>query len=545
MMKIPRAVIPPKKILAAVLLGAACFLRPALPAAAAIPNDPQYHREWYADAVHLPDAWDFSKGVPSVTVAVLDSGVDLSHPDLRDRIWTNPREIPGNGIDDDKDGYVDDVYGWDFVDNDADPDPEVKDGGQQEGSQHGTLVAGIIAAAGDNAEGVTGAAWNVRIMPLRVLDSQGNGSTDAVIKAVRYAVAKGARIINLSFEGSGYSQPLADALRKAHDAGVLIVASAGNEGDTERGGDLNEYPSYPVCYRGAHDERIVFGVASLDRAGVKSSFSSYGSSCISLSAPGENFYATQVFRPAIRGFDQPYGGGWSGSSLSAPLVSGAAALLASMDPNLRADGIMGYLTSTAKNIDAVNGRYAGYLGAGELDAAEAVRALRRVQLGLEPAPSRAPSKASPTDLVKLPTSSAVYYLAVDGRRYVFPNEKIYKSWFAGFPQIRTISAQEMATIPLGGNVTYRPGARMVKIQSDPSIYAVAKGGVLRHVTSEAAAAALYGPDWNRKIDDISEAFFVNYRIGPAIGTYFDYDPVAERERSPSIDRDKNLLPTGN
>lgn len=544
-MKVETAVHALKKATTALLLGTVSFFHFAPSAAAAIPNDEQYHREWYVDAVHLPDAWEFSKGSPNVTVAVIDSGVDLSHPDLRDRIWTNPGEIPGNGIDDDKDGYVDDVHGWDFVDGDADPDPEVKEASQSEGANHGTLVAGIIGAAGDNGIGVAGAAWNIKLMPLRVLDSNGNGGTLAVVQAVRYAAARGAKIINISFTGSGYSEVLADALRKAHDSGVLIVASAGNEGDTVRGGDLNDYPAYPVCYRGARDERIVLGVASVDQNGVKSSFSSYGSYCIGLSAPGENFYATQVFRPAIRGFDQPYGDSWFGSSLSAPLVSGAAALIASMDPSMDADEMMAFLTANAKNIDAVNGRYAGYLGAGELDVGATVRAVQRVLLGIEPAPTLGAPKAVKPSLVKLASSAAVYYLAADGRRYVFPNEKTYRSWYAGFPKISTISAQEMAAIPLGGNVTYRPGMRMIKIQTDPAIYAVAKGGVLRHVGSESVAVALYGPDWNKKIDDISEAFFVNYRLGPPIDSFFDYDTIAERERSPSIDRDKNLLPSGN
>lgn len=544
-MKVETAAPALKKAVTAVLLGTVSFFQFTPAASAAIPNDPSYFQEWYADAVHLQEAWDFSKGSPTVTVAVLDSGVDLSHPDLRDRIWTNVGEIPGNGIDDDKNGYVDDLHGWDFIDADAVPDPEVKAGNQLEGTNHGTLVAGIIGAAGNNSEGVTGVAWNVKIMPLRVLDSQGDGGTLQVVQAVRYAVDEGAKIINISFTGNGYSEVLADALRRAHDAGVLIVASAGNEGDTERGGNLNDFPAYPVCYRGAHDERIVLGVASLDRLGAKSSFSSYGSYCIGISAPGESMYATQAFRPSIIGFDQPYGDGWFGSSLSAPIVSGVGALIASMDPSMSPDVMMAFLTANAKNIDAVNGRFAGYLGSGELDAAAAVRAAQRYVLGIDPAPTIAVVRPESSTLVKLASSPAVYYLAADEKRYVFPSEKIYHSWFAGFAPIRTISSTEMAAIPLGGNVTYRPGIRMVKVQTDPRIYAVSKGGVLRHVVSESVAISLYGPDWNKKIDDISEAFFVNYRLGPSIKSYFDYDPIGERERSITIDRDQNLLPTGN
>jgi subtilisin family serine protease len=544
-MKVESAAHALKKAVTAVLLGTVSFFQFVPMASAAIPNDPSYFQEWYIDAVHLPEAWDFAKGSPTVTVAVLDSGVDLTHPDLHDRIWTNSGEVAGNGIDDDRNGFIDDVHGWDFVDADADPNPEVSVGNQLEGTNHGTLAAGIIGAAGNNSEGVVGAAWNVAIMPLRVLDSQGNGGTMQVVQAVRYAVAKGVKIINISFTGNGYSEVLAEALRKAHDAGILIVASAGNEGDTERGGNLNDFPAYPVCYRGAHDERIVLGVASLDRRGVKSSFSSYGSYCIGISAPGESFYTTQVFRPAIKGFDEPYGEGWFGSSLSAPVVSGVAALIASIDPTMKADMMMAFLTANARNIDAVNGIYAGYIGVGELDAAATVRAVQRYALGLDPAPTVTTPRPVSSSLVKLASSSAVYFLAADAKRYVFPNEKIYLSWFSGFAPIRTITASEMAAIPLGGNVTYRPGIRLVKIQTDPSIYAVSKGGVLRHVTSQSLAISLYGPDWNKKIDDIPEAFFVNYRLGSEITSFFDYDSVAERERSITIDRDKNLLPTFN
>ncbi|HTK59743.1 MAG TPA: S8 family serine peptidase, partial [Candidatus Baltobacteraceae bacterium] len=373
---------------------------------------------------------------------------------------------------------------------------------------------------------------------------QGAGSTLGVVRAIRYAAANGAKIINMSFTGSGYSEELAQALRDAHDAGVLLVAAAGNEGDTEKGGDLNLQPAYPVCYRGAHDERIVLGVAALDRNGVKSSFSSYGSDCVGISAPGESFFTTQVYRPAIKTFKEPYGDSWFGTSFSAPLVSGVAALVASLDPSLGPEQIRAFLSANAKDINALNGQYSGYLGAGEVDAGATIIAVENALLGLAPPPPTSGDPTATGKLIKVSSSSTVYYLAVDGRRYVFPNEKTYQTWFSGFPLVKTISAQEMSSYVIGGNVTYRPGVRMLKIQTDPKIYAVARGGVLRHVTSEAVASAVYGPDWNTKIDDISEAFFINYRVGTPIFSFLDYDPIAEREGSPSIDRDKNLLPSG-
>jgi len=514
------------------------------PVLAAVPDDPLFSEQWYLQSIGLPAAWDFAKGSPTVTVAVLDSGVDLEHPDLRDRIWKNPFEVAGNGIDDDRNGYVDDARGWDFVDDDADPNPEIAAGGDKEGADHGTLVAGIIGAAGNNAEGVTGVNWNVSIMPLRVLDADGAGNTLGVVRSIRYAIAAKAKVINISFTGNGYSQALADALSSARAAGILVVAAAGNEGDTERGGDLNIYPSYPACYRGADGGRLVLGVASLDRNGVKSSFSSYGSDCVGISAPGESFFTTQAFRPAIKGFDKAYGDSWFGSSLSAPVVSGVAALLASVDPTLDADGLRAFLRATAKDVNAQNGPYAGHLGAGQVDAAAAVQAVQAALLG-RPAPAQPPESSLPSGrLIKTAFSPAVYYLGGDGRRYVFPNEKTFRSWFPVAPAIRVISRDEMARYQLGGNVTYRPGVRMLKIQTDPKIYAVSRNGLLRHVTSEAVAEGLYGPAWNTMIDDISEAFFINYRVGPAIQSVFDYEPEAERSRVPTIDHDKNLLPSG-
>lgn len=514
------------------------------PVMAAIPNDPYFEEQWYLRAVNLPEAWDFAKGSPMVTVAVLDSGVDLSHPDLRDRIWNNVAEIPGNGIDDDRNGYIDDIQGWDFVDGDSDPDPEITADSQKDGANHGTIVAGIIGASANNDEGIAGVNWNVRILPLRVLDAEGSGNTLSVVRAIRYAVTAKAKIINISFTGSGYSQALAEVLKEAHDAGVLVVAAAGNEGDTERGGDLNIYPSYPACYRGPSGESLVLGVASLDKNGLKSSYSSYGSDCIGISAPGESFFSTQPFRPAVAGFDKPYGDPWSGSSLSAPVVSGVAALMASMDPTLDANDLRSFIRVSAKDINVINGPYAGHLGAGQVDAAAAVLAVQSALLGVQQPEASPETGIVVRRLIKTASSSAVYYLGGDGRRYVFPNEKTFRSWFPVWPSIRIISLEEMAGYQLGGNVTYRPGARMIKIQTDPKIYAVSRNGLLRHVSSETVAAGLYGPEWNTKIDDISEAFFINYRVGPVIQSVFDYEPASERSRVPTIDHDKSLLPTG-
>lgn len=529
----------------AILAGIVAFLVGFFPyfASAAVPNDPEYHNQWHHGAVGLEQAWDFAKGSPTVTVAVLDSGVDLSHPDLADRIWKNENEIPGDGIDNDGNGFVDDMQGWDFVDGDNDANPVLRGEGFAEGEHHGTLVAGVIGAAGNNGEGVAGASWNVRIMPLRVLDSAGFGSTLSVRDAIEYATANGAQIINISFSGPNYSQLLADALWEAHQAGVVVVAAAGNEGDTEQGGNMNQFPSYPACYRGPNNEAIVIAVASVDRQDHVSSFSNYGSNCISLSAPGESFYTTQIYRPVLENYQTPYGDGWFGSSMSAPLVSGVAALLVSMLPDATPAQIRSLLVDHAQNIDHLNFLFIGQIGSGRLDAAASLLAAQQVLLsGGFSEEGNGENGLEKGSLIKRPDNSAVYYFANDGKRYVFPNEKVYSTWYGGFADVQTIPAEELAKIPLGGNVTYRPGVRMVKIQSDPRVFAVAKGGVLRHVETEAVAEALYGPNWGTHIDDISEAFFLNYSVGAPVQAAFQYSPLQEVQRAENINQDKTLTP---
>src|SRR5688572_2361302 len=155
-----------------------------------------------------------------------------------------------------------------------------------------------------------------------------------------------------------------------------------------------------------------------------------------------------------------------------------------------------------------------------------------------PVPVRA--QETSVRLIKGPYLNAVYYLGTDGKRYVFPNEKTYRTWYADFNTVRTVSEAELAGTPVGGNVTYRPGARMVKIQTDPKVYAVARGGVLRHVGSEALAAALYGSGWAAQVDDVPDAFFVNYAVGAPISSAQDYDRNAELAAATSINSDKGL-----
>ena len=194
-----------------------------------VPNDPYFSNQYYIEQTKVDQAWSYSVGSPEVVIAVIDSGIDVDHPDLKDNIWINQGETPNNNIDDDHNGYIDDVYGWNFVENNNDPNPQFSNY-STEGASHGTLVAGIIAASGHNNKGLTGISWNSKIMALRALNSLGEGNIEDAAAAIRYAADNGADVINLSFVGDSEDELLTQAIDEATNAGVLITAAAGNEG---------------------------------------------------------------------------------------------------------------------------------------------------------------------------------------------------------------------------------------------------------------------------------------------------------------------------
>lgn len=285
-----------------------------------IPDDPEYAGQVYLEQssdhdIDAEAAWDTTTGTRSVIIAVIDSGTDIDHPDLIDNIWTNPNEIADNGIDDDANGYIDDVHGWDFIENDNDPSPTPTGLTYNEiYVLHGTHVAGIIGASGNNTTGVTGVNWKVSIMPLRIFDDDGESTADAELNAIAYAEANGAFVMNMSYGGYSYSLFEDQAIQDAYAAGVLSVAAAGN--DTI---DLDLIPSYPVCYD------HVLGVGAVDSNDATSFFTNYGNTCVDLSAPGENILSTHYYDPT-NGFTDYYGY-LSGTSMATPVVTGVAALL--------------------------------------------------------------------------------------------------------------------------------------------------------------------------------------------------------------------------
>lgn len=339
--------------------------------ASIIPSDKYYGRQWYLEKIQAVKTWDQVREADDFVIAIIDSGVQISHPDLKDNIWQNSKEIPDNKIDDDNNGFIDDINGWDFVNSVSDPAPKFKEGFTDAGILHGTIVAGVAAASGNNATGVTGVTWRAKIMPLKVLGDAGEGNTGDVVKAIDYAIKNGAEVINLSFVGFGFSKSLEAAIKRAYEAGVIVVAAAGNEQEMGNGYSLDETPMYPACHDGSDGVNRVIGVAASDTIDQKASFSSYGFKCVDITAPGISIFSTSVYSPEHQykgiSFDQYYNGYWSGTSMATPMVSGAIALIEEANPRLNKVNVINVLLETADNINKLNPNYLNQLGSGRLN----------------------------------------------------------------------------------------------------------------------------------------------------------------------------------
>ncbi|MBI4407773.1 MAG: S8 family serine peptidase [Candidatus Kerfeldbacteria bacterium] len=328
------------------------------------PNDTYYtsgalsYLEQTSDAdIDAAKAWNYSTGSRTVIVAVLDTGVDTDHIDLADNIWVNPGEVAANGIDDDGNGYIDDVSGWDFIDNDNDPSPQPTSANfNNTVVLHGTHVSGTIGAVGNNVEGVTGVNWEVSIMPIKIFDDDGDSSVAALADAIAYAIANGADILNMSFGGYDNSKTERAAIAEAVAAGQLVVAAAGNDSI-----DLNILPSYPVCYDN------VLGVGATDASDAMASFSNYGTDCVDIGAPGQSILSTYYTGDAANGFTADYGF-LSGTSMSTPVVSGVAALLLSVDDTLDLGDLATAIIDTADDVQIPE------FGAGRVNAGSAIAA---------------------------------------------------------------------------------------------------------------------------------------------------------------------------
>lgn len=309
------------------------------------PTDPMYSQTWglgnigQADPknqvgvagidINAEKAWEIQTGTREKIIAVIDTGIDYTHPDLVDNMWTNDAEKNGvAGVDDDNNGVVDDIYGYNAI---------TGTGNAKDDQGHGSHCAGTIGARANNGIGVAGVNWNVRMMAVKFLDAGGSGSLADAIKAIDYATKMGAHVMSNSWGGGGFSQTLLDSIQRSNDAGAIFIAAAGNEYNNN-----DNSPTYPSTYQVAN----VMSVAAIDNRGAKADFSNYGKKTVHLGAPGVNVMSTTGGKYAS----------FSGTSMATPHVAGVAALLWANEPNLTAAEVKARLIATARPLASMKGK---------------------------------------------------------------------------------------------------------------------------------------------------------------------------------------------
>lgn len=297
--------------------------------ATTIPNDPGFANQYGMSKISATQAWDNYTGSPTTVVAVIDTGIDYNHPDLKDNIWQNPGEVPGNNADDDGNGLADDVYGWDFYNNDNDP---MDDHG------HGTHCAGVIGAAGNNGKGIAGVNWNTKLFAIKCLSSANGGKLSTILNAINYANAMGIKVSNVSWTIPNYSQELRDYMA----VGGLFVAAAGNESV-----DIDSIPVYPAGY----DLDNIISVAASDINDELGYFSNCGVNSVDIAAPGVDIYSCVPTQMHAEGYIN-----MNGTSMAAPHVTGAAGLLLSVNPTLNIKQLREAILSSADVIPGLQTR---------------------------------------------------------------------------------------------------------------------------------------------------------------------------------------------
>ena len=335
------------------------------------PNDPDFTEQWYLDNtgqtggtsdadIDAPEAWDIETGDPDVVIAIVDTGVDYTHPDLADNIWTNVDEIPDNGIDDDENGYIDDVRGWDFFYNDNEP---------LDGFGHGTNLAGIAGAVSNNNVGIAGVCWNCKIMPVQIADETFRFSS-SMWDGIIYAADNGADVISISFGSNNPNSEIRDnAINYAYDKGCVLVAAAGN------GGSNTKY--YPAAYNNVisvggtdYKDNIMDVYIEVADEWAKSNWGDW----VDIAAPGVNIYTTTPTYPVYINEEYDvslnYYNMWAGTSLAAPIVAGVAALLLSRNNSLSQEEVKSLI---CENVDPYESER--YIGTGRINAYKALSAI--------------------------------------------------------------------------------------------------------------------------------------------------------------------------
>jgi subtilisin family serine protease len=298
------------------------------------PNDPSYNQLWGMNQtndadIDAPQGWDIFTGNPNFAVAVIDTGIQRTHPDLAANTWVNPGEIAGNGIDDDRNGYIDDMHGWDFVNNDNNPTDD---------NGHGTHCAGTIGGVGNNGIGVVGVVWNTKLVACKFLGASGSGSISAALSSLQYCIGKGIKVSNNSWGGGGFSQSFANALTTSAGMGHLFIAAAGNNGSNN-----DTTPSYPASYTNDN----VIAVAATASNDSLASFSQFGLTSVDIGAPGVNTYSTYPTNSYAS---------LSGTSMATPHVAGVVTAVYGQNPSWTYQQVRSRILSTTRPVAALNGR---------------------------------------------------------------------------------------------------------------------------------------------------------------------------------------------
>lgn len=345
-----------------------------------VPNDPRFRDSslWGLHQVNdvdidAPEAWDVRTSAASVVVAVIDTGVRYTHQDLAANMWRNSREIPGNRRDDDNNGVIDDVFGLDAFNNDGDPNDD---------HSHGTHCAGTIGAVGNNGIGITGVAWQVRLMALKFLSAGGSGATSDAIRCIDYARSNGAKIMSNSWGGGGPSASLLASIERARAAGILFVAAAGNSAQ-----NTDTSANYPSGY--ASDN--IVSVAATDSSDRLASFSNFGLTTVDLGAPGVGILSS------VASSDSAYSS-YSGTSMATPHVAGALAILAAQFPSDNHTGLIRRLLAATDPNPNLRGRT---VSGGRLNLAKALQ-------GSTPTPPAPTAPANDNFLAALPQGGSIW-----------------------------------------------------------------------------------------------------------------------------------------
>lgn len=312
------------------------------------PDDIYFSKQWFHKTLESLSAWRINDGSNDIVAAVVDTGIDYNHPDLKDNIWINNQETI-NGRDDDGNGYIDDIHGWNFAANNS-------DARTTKNSPHGSHVAGLIGATGRNHLGVVGIAHKVKLMALKFMDDSGAGMTSNAVKAINYAIQKKVFIINNSWGSNTFSRTLSEAIARAAKAKILFFAAAGN-GNKGKGYDIEQKAWYPASYPYWN----VFSVAATNQSDQLTAFSNFSSTKVDVAAPGFSIFST------VSGDNYQM---MSGTSMATPIVSGLAVLVKATNPNLDPAQIIKIIRDSSDKIQTLKDKV---IAGGRINAYKAVQ----------------------------------------------------------------------------------------------------------------------------------------------------------------------------